>query len=249
MGGMGGMGVAPKPEPQSDVDERADTPRRRPLARVTSASAIFEAMREAIVSLDLPPGAPLIEKALTLRFGVSRTPLREALIRLAEIGLVDVFPQSGTFVSRVPVAAIPEALAIRQALEGATIERAAAIARPADIARLDDILARQRFFAGRRDMQAFHEADEAFHEAIAVIAGYPGAWRLLKQVKVQIDRARRLTLPAAGRMHKVVGEHVPIRDAIARRDAAAARAAMHEHLNAVIPDVERLRRQNPTFFV
>jgi GntR family transcriptional regulator, rspAB operon transcriptional repressor len=224
--------------------------RPRPaLVRMTNAGVIFEALREAIVSMALPPGSPLAEKALTVRFGVSRTPLREALIRLAEIGLVDIFPQSGTFVSRIAVAAIPEAVAIRQALERATVERAAEMAGGADIAKLDDIIARQRFFARRRDMPSFHESDEAFHEAIAAIAGYPGAWRILKQVKVQIDRARRLTLPAPGRMQKVIGEHQTIRDAIAQRDEPAARHAMHDHLSAVIPDIERLRRQNPNFFV
>src|SRR5579872_5285371 len=137
------------------VDER-NGDRGQPLSRVTAAGAVFEKLREAILAMELPPGAPLSEKALTQRFGVGRTPLREALIRLAELGLVEVFPQSGTFVSRIPLAAIPEAAAIRQALERLTVERAAAAASAADILKLDDILARQRFFAGRRDMRAFH---------------------------------------------------------------------------------------------
>src|ERR1700743_3574866 len=81
---------------------------RRPPPRITSASAIFETLRGEIVTMALPPGAPLVEKVLTLRFGLSRTPVREALIRLAEIGLVDIFPQSGTFVARIPLAALPE---------------------------------------------------------------------------------------------------------------------------------------------
>jgi DNA-binding GntR family transcriptional regulator len=223
--------------------------RGQTVARVTAAGALFEKLREAIVAMELPPGAALSEKALTQRFGVGRTPLREALIRLAEIGLVDVFPQSGTFVSRISVAAIPEATAVRQALERLTVERAAEAANEADIAKLDDIIARQRFFAGRRDLRAFHESDEAFHEAIALIADYPGVWRVLKQVKVQIDRARQLTLPALGRMNKVVGEHLVIRDAIAHHDVGSAGAAMREHLSAVILDLEHLRRQNPNFFI
>ncbi len=232
---------------RSSSDERR-VGRGRPPPRITSASAIFETLREEIVAMDLPPGAPLSEKTLTLRFGVSRTPLREALIRLAEIGLVDVFPQSGTFVARIPFAALPEAAAIRQALERLTVERAAETASVDDLKRLDEILTRQRFFAGRRDLRAFHETDEAFHEAVAAIAGYPGAWRVLKQVKVQIDRARQLTLPAPGRMNKVLGEHRGIRDAVARHDVASAGAAMREHLSKVILDLDLLRRQNPDFF-
>ena len=231
---------------RSNPDERGGL--RRPPPRITSAGAIFETLREEIVIMALPPGAPLAEKVLTLRFGVSRTPVREALIRLAEIGLVDVFPQSGTFVARIPLAALPEAAAIRQTLERLTVERAAEIASVDDLETLDDILARQRFFAGRRDLRAFHEADEAFHEALATVAGYPGAWRVLKQVKVQIDRARQLTLPAPGRMNKVIGEHMVIRDAVARHDVASAGAAMREHLSKVILDLDLLRRRNPDFF-
>lgn len=231
---------------QSNLDERRSG--RRPSPRITGARAIFDALREEIVIMALPPGAPLAEKVLTERFGVSRTPLREALIRLAEIGLVDIFPQSGTFVARIPFAALSEAAAIRQALERLTVERAAETASADDLKTLDEILARQRFFAGRRDLRAFHQADEAFHEALAAIAGYPGAWRVLKQVKVQIDRARQLTLPAPGRMNRVIGEHLVIRDAIARHDVASACAAMREHLSKVILDLDLLRRQNPDFF-
>src|SRR5262249_6671556 len=128
------------------------------------------------------------------------------------------------------------------------VEKTAEIAGVTDLKALDEILARQRFFAGRRDLRAFHEADEAFHEAIAAIAGYPGAWRVLKQVKVQIDRARRLTLPVPGRMNKVIGEHLIIRDAVVRHDVASAGAAMREHLSKVILDLDLLRRQNPDFF-
>lgn len=219
------------------------------MRRVTTATAIYDDLREAIVSMRLVPGTPLQEKALTQRFGVSKTPMREALIRLAEDGLVDIFPQSGTFVSHVPVASIPEAVVIRQSLEDTAVKRFAEVANAADIARIDAILAQQRMLADLGDTGAFHEADEAFHDAIALIAGYPNIPRLLRQVKVQIDRARRLTLPVAGRMHQVIGEHELLRDAVVRRDVEAARAAMKAHLSVVVPDVDRLRLQYPDYFV
>ena len=223
--------------------------RRLPIARVTTADAVYDQLHAGISRMTLVPGTPLQEKVLTERFGVSRTPVREALIRLAEEGLVDIFPQSGTFVSRVPVDSIPEAVVIRQALEDAAIKRTAKIAGPADLARIDAILAQQRRLAELDDFDTFHEADEAFHEAVARIAGYPTMSRLLRQVKVQINRARRLTLPVEGRMRHVVGEHDVIRDAIARHDIPAARAAMKSHLSVVIPDVDRLQLQYPDYFV
>ena len=210
---------------------------------------IYAELRRRIMSGRYEAGAHLREEHIAQEFGVSRTPVREALIRLVEDGLVDVFPQSGTFVARIPVALIPEAVVIRQALEGATVERAAAVATAKDVEWLDEILARQQFFADRQNMSAFHEADEAFHEAIAGIAGHPGIWHYLKPVKVQIDRARRMTLPALGRMEHVLAEHRIIRNAIEIHDVPAACAAMKQHLNAVIPDIDELRKSHPGSFV
>ncbi|MBB3133062.1 DNA-binding GntR family transcriptional regulator [Rhizobium pisi] len=218
------------------------------LRRVTTAGAIYERLHADIVSLRMPPGMMLQEKRIAEDFGVSRTPVREALLRLSEGGLVDIYPQSGTIVSRVRVSAIPEAVVVRKALEGATIETAALTATAADIARLDAIIARQQWYAAGGNASSFHEEDEAFHEAIAQISGYPGIWAILKTVKIQIDRARRLTLPVLGRADKVVHEHMVIRDALAAHDATAARAAMIHHLSAVIPDVDELRSRYPDYF-
>lgn len=223
----------------------------RPLRarRITSATQVFDMLRTEIIALRLPPGTPLQDKTLIERFQVSRTPVREALIRLAELGLVDVFPQSGTFVSRVPVSAIPEAVLIRKALESLTVEKAAQAAAPHRMAMIDLAIGRQKAAALVNDTDAFHEADEAFHAAVADLAGHPGIWTLLTQVKVQVDRARRLTLPILGRMDQVMAEHATIRDAIAAGDAEAAKMAMEAHVSAVIPDVDELKGRFPNYFV
>ncbi|MGE3222517.1 MAG: GntR family transcriptional regulator [Parvibaculaceae bacterium] len=217
--------------------------------RTTTATLIYREIHRDIVSMQVKPGAALNEKALSEQFGVSRTPVREALIRLVEDGLVDVFPQSGTFVARIPIAGIAEAVLIRQALECATVEHAAEKADLSDIDLLDEVIARQRFYGERRDINAFHESDEKFHETIAAIAGHPGIWSLLKSVKVQIDRVRRLTLPALDRFQFILDEHQTIRNTIMAHAPADAIAAMKRHLTAVIPDVKKLRDSNPDYFV
>jgi GntR family transcriptional regulator, rspAB operon transcriptional repressor len=216
--------------------------------RVTTAVVIYRRLHAAIVSMALPPGTALQDKVLSAQFAVSRTPVREALIRLAEDDLVDIFPQSGTFVSRIKGNAIPEALDIRQALESVTVGRAAAQRDAADLDRLDRVLAQQTALAAQNDTSGFHDADELFHETIGEISGHRGIWRLVKQVKVQIDRTRRLTLPVPGRMPQVILEHRAIRDAIAEGSMAAAQAAMTRHLGVVLPDLERLRREYPDYF-
>ena len=95
----------------------------------TAASRIFVALRDRIATLELPPGASLSEKECAIAFGVSRTPVREALLRLAEDQLVDIYPQSGTYVSRISAGAARDAMAIRGALERFAVREAAKRAR------------------------------------------------------------------------------------------------------------------------
>lgn len=218
-------------------------------ARLTVANAILEQLRNDILALTLKPGTPLAEVALCQRFGVSRTPLREALIRLAEEGLVEIFPQSGTFVSRIPIAALPDAVVVRQALELAAIGLVIDRATEADFAQLEAIISRQMAMNQIGDQAGFHASDEAFHEALARIAGHPSLWRIAQQAKTQIDRCRRLGLPAPGRMAAVIGEHRNLLDALRQRDRAAAEAAMRAHLTAILPDTAALRAQYPDFFI
>jgi GntR family transcriptional regulator, rspAB operon transcriptional repressor len=222
---------------------------RFPPQRPTAASHVLSHLRQAILAMELKPGAPLSEKDLTERFGVSRTPVREALIRLAEEKLVDIFPQSGTFVSRIPVAALPEAVIIRKALEAAALDMALAASDPAGLAELGRIIARQEAMAGLADQDGFHAADEAFHEAIAAMAGHPGLWRVAQQAKTQVDRCRRLTLPTPGRMGQVIAEHRAIVAAMQRQDVSGARRALDQHLSAVLPDAEAIRREHPEYFI
>lgn len=222
---------------------------RQGAGRETAAKQIYRALQADIVSMKLLPGTPLNEKVFIEQFGVSRTPVREGLIRLSEEGLVDIFPQSGTFVARIPVDLISESVVIRQALEGASVEYAAKAATSEAVEKLDELIALQQFHASRVKLDLFHETDDAFHEAIAEISGYPGIWQHLKSVKIQIDRARRMTVPVLGRIDQVLREHKIIRDAIAANDAPEAAKAMRHHLSAVRPDIDELRKSHPDFFV
>ena len=140
-------------------------------------------------------------------------------------------------------------MVIRQALEGATAEHAALTASVEAVQKLDELIDLQQFHASRDKLGLFHEADDAFHETIAEISGFPGIWQHLKVVKIQIDRARRMTVPVLGRMEQVLREHKLIRDAIAANDAPEALKAMKHHLSAVLPDINELRKSHPDFFV
>lgn len=214
----------------------------------TAANAVYRTLRQEIISLQRKPGEPIVEKDIALARRVSRTPVREALLRLAAEGLVDTVAKSGTFVARIPLAALPEAIVVRKALEQVTARAAAQYARRSDVTGLRAILERQREAAAAGDRMGFHQADEDFHSAVAAAGGYPGIWLLIQNVKTQIDRYRLLTLPQPGRMARVVREHAAILTAIERHDADRAAAAMTVHLERAWTSVEDIRRVNPDFF-
>ncbi|HSK41738.1 MAG TPA: GntR family transcriptional regulator [Arenibaculum sp.] len=214
----------------------------------TAASAIYLELRRQIAWLDRKPGEPISEKEIAQYYGVSRTPVREALLRLADEGLVDIFPQSGTFVSLIPMDALPEAIVIRKALEEAAARYAAERATPIHLAEIRGNLDIQAAMNAAGDQRGFHTADEAFHELIAKAAGYPGFWTLAQQVKVQVDRYRLLTLPAPGRMGQVIEEHAAIADAIERRDPDAAAAKIGQHLDSLRIRISETREEAPAYF-
>jgi DNA-binding GntR family transcriptional regulator len=189
-----------------------------------------------IISLERRPGDPILENQIASAYGVSRTPVREAVLKLADEGLIEIFPQSGTFVARIPLGSLPEAIVIRKALEQTSVKRAAERASRSEIVALSAILERQR------------EA-KRFHAAIADASGYPGIWKLVSQVKVHVDRYRRLTLPQRGRIERVIAEHARILATIEAGDSRGAEAAMAAHLDGLAADIPDIRRLNPNYFV
>ena len=200
------------------------------------------------MSLQLLPGAPISEKQFVEAFGVSRTPVREAVLRLAEDQLVDIYPQSGTFVSLISESAARDAMAIRIALERSAVREAAKRASQGDGEELQRLLRRQRLAASERDIADFHEADEAMHSALAVIAGHPTFWRVIKREKAHVDRLRLLTLQVPGRFEAVLTQHEAIVAGVAARDPVAAEAAMDAHLQRVLPGLDAIRETYPDYF-
>lgn len=213
-----------------------------------SAEQVYFSLKSRILSIELAPGASLSETDLAQQYQVSRTPVREALIRLADEGLVDVHPKSGTNVSRIPIAQLPEALVVRKALEGVTASKAAQNATASTILTLQARLMRQQEIAETGDRDAFFQADEAFHAAIAEVAGYPGIWTLVERAKMQVDRFRLLTLPQYGRMQMVIAEHSAVLDAIIQRSPEGAAAAMGRHIESLEISLADTRSLNHDYF-
>ena len=215
---------------------------------VSAARRVYVSLRQRIVEMHMLPGTRIIERDLAEELGVSRTPVHEAVQRLADEGLVEVVPRSGTFVARIPLDGLDEAMMVRNALETAVIEKACARATPDKVAVLRDILAQQAAAIAVSDFRAFHRSDELFHSTLAEQSGYPGVWPIIQQAKTQVDRYRQLTLPQQGRMDGVLEEHRAVVEAIAAGDCEKAVKAMREHLDHVLPVLELTRRLQPELF-
>ena len=216
---------------------------------VSAARRVYLSLRQRIVEMSMLPGVRIVERDLADELGISRTPVHEAVQRLAEEGLVEVIPRSGTFVARIPLEGLDEAMMVRNALESAIIEKAAERATPAGVDALRAILERQAQAIAASDFRAFHQSDELFHSTLAELSGYPGVWPIILQAKTQVDRYRQLTLPLQGRMDGVLDEHKAVVEAIAVGDASGAVRAMREHLDHVLPVLEVTRRLRPEYFV
>ena len=211
--------------------------------RVSRAEQIVIALRRAIVTLRLKPGVRLSEQEVAGRFQVSRQPVREAFIRLATSGLVEVHPQRGTFVAKISAEAILDAHFVREAVEMAIARRAAKLASPADLEALEQELQLQRQSGRSNDSALFFDLDEQFHRLLAAIAQRPNAWRAIEEAKAQIDRVRYLTLLEEQRLKRRIEQHQKIVAAIATGRPSEAAAAMKTHLSGLRTSLPRLKEQ------
>lgn len=213
-----------------------------------AAHLVFLQLRDEILSLALPPGTALSRQALQKRYRLSSTPIRDALIRLEEIGLVDVFPQSGTLVSLIDVPRAREAQFLRRSLELEAVRTLAAAPDAATLRQLRDAIAEQRRQAKAGNLERFNDADLAFHRHIYVAAGVPELWSLVRRQSVHIDRIRRLHLPIKGKVGQIMRDHTAIVAAIAGGDPNRAQKELRNHLSQSLAFTDELRTRFPDYF-
>ncbi|GCB51819.1 GntR family transcriptional regulator [Streptomyces sp. NL15-2K] len=214
--------------------------------RRTSRRDIYLKLRQMVLTLELAPGASLSENELAASLGVSRTPVRESLILLAQEGLVQVFPKIGSFVSRVDPAQVADAQFLREAVELASLEDLPEQLDPAVVEELRDNLKRQR----RADLglEEFFALDEAFHQGLMRLSGHGDVWTTVAAAKGHLDRARRLGLHENVSPAGFAAQHHEIFDAVLGGNVPLARTAMRTHLRAVFNDIERIRAHSPELF-
>jgi DNA-binding GntR family transcriptional regulator len=209
---------------------------------------IYEDLRRRIVGFDLPPDMTLSRNELTEHYGVSQAPLREALQRLNQEGLVRIYPQSRTVVTRINASHIYEAHFLRVAIECEVARGLALRPDAGSIARARSIIRMQEAVAESADQGAmFQELDEAFHSTLFSGLGRGGLHRLIREQSGHLERARRLH-NAQSRVALIIAGHNSVINAIQSGDSDQAMAAMREHLGGTISHIETLRASYPDYF-
>ncbi|KJZ18373.1 GntR family transcriptional regulator [Loktanella sp. S4079] len=209
---------------------------------------VYTALRTAILDMKLEPGAVLRKAAICEQFGVSRSPVAEALTRLSGDGLVDVIPQSATRVTRFSLDEIREECFLRDAVEVAAVKRVATIRTDEQLAQLTRNLRLQGLLVEDQDFHGFFEADEAFHKMLLEFTGFRSVAAIAGQLALQLRRVRMLVLPETGRPAETIKEHTAILDAIRAQDPDTAGSAMRFHLGQLINRIEPLEKQHPDYF-
>lgn len=214
----------------------------------SAGAQAYAALRHAIVTLKLRPGQSLSEQAVARQLRVSRTPVREAFIKLAEVGLLKVLPQRGTFVRKISAKAVRDARFVREAIELAVLREAVDRLPPSFFAAARRLIAAQRETAAGEDLERFLALDDAFHRSFAAEIDRAHAWAVIEDQKTQMDRVRFLSLPGATSIGRLIDQHEAILDAAERGDAPASEAAMRTHLTEVLAVLEPLRQRYPDLF-
>jgi DNA-binding GntR family transcriptional regulator len=215
---------------------------------IPKAEQIYGMLRQAIVHLQMQPGAVISEKDLCTEFGVSRTPVREALQRLADEGLVDIFPHSGTYVSRISYGVAEEGFVIRRALEIESVRKAATLIDDNDIEALGSIVAEMRLLLEQNTLELYLDADDALHSKIASISQFPRIWKFITLAKVHLDRMRQLSAPVPGHLAMVTEQHEAIVRALQNRSADQAELAMRIHLDSSFAVMSNMYEEKISLF-
>lgn len=215
-----------------------------------TAPQIYESLRDRILAVDLKPGQVLNRMELARLYGVSPTPVRDALQKLSDDGLVEIYAQHATLVSRIRLRDAHQALFLRRSVELEILGQLCTQAESERAPLLDqlqaNVLAQQQYASGG-DLTRLQALDLEFHRLQYEAAGVLPLWALVRKQSVHIDRLRRLHLPKEGKAKAVVADHLRILDALRQGNEQVAREALRQHLTGTLAFIDEVRVRFPDY--
>jgi DNA-binding GntR family transcriptional regulator len=209
---------------------------------------VYRLLRQAIITLRMPPGSVIVEKQITDQLGISRTPVRDAIRQLADERLIHIRPQSGTYVALIDRHQLEEGRLIRRALEVEGIKLAVTHVDDTAIEKLRDLIALQERAAAKKRHDDFITYDDQFHQTISELSGFSRLWRIVNRSKAQLDRVRHLSSPLPHQEEKAIAQHTAVVEAMARHNVDRAVKALTFHLDDAYDRLSILLQQHAEMF-
>lgn len=214
----------------------------------STRDGVYRSLKDQILRLELPPGTGISEKEISLKYNVSRTPVRESFVRLAQEGLLEIYPQRGTIVSLIDLRLVEEARFMREHLERAVIREACTLLSETSLQALRTNLAMQKACIEQEDYKSMFQLDENFHHVIFEGSGKINTWEVVQQVKVHLNRSRMLRLAADHDWKHLYEQHHQMYNALLEQNAALADEVMAQHMSLTLTDQKMLTAKYPQYF-
>lgn len=218
-----------------------------PKHRESSRDYAYRLIREMIINMELVPGSKVSETELADLLGISRTPVREALIDLARNKIVTIQPQKGTFISLIDPLLVEEARFLRLTIEKEVVALLCEEQYQADLNLLDECIALQEFYLTQKNYVKFLELDNQLHQLFFQLTDKNNIYQLMKGLNIHFDRARTFIFKHKPSM-KTIEEHKEILSAIRRQDKERAKQCIEQHLHQYILDKEQFEKEYSYYF-
>lgn len=242
------MGAKMNSKPLLAALANAQEEQFRPSSQGSAAARVYSGIRAQIISLELEPYSNLVRTEIAEAYGVSQSPIREAIHRLEQEGLVVSYPQSRTVVAKIDVDHARETQFLRMAIELEVARSLAKMAEPDLLRPARRVLAMQKLAGEDKDIGEFTALDRLFHLSLVEPVGVVALYHLVAGRSGHIDRLRRLNLPDPGKMVSVLQHHADILDAIEAGDLVATEQAVRTHLSGTLAAVPQIMEQYPQYF-
>lgn len=214
----------------------------------STSKKIYRLIREEIIDLNLAPGLSISEKEISQKFNVSRTPVREAFVRLAQEGLLKIYPRKGTFVSLIDLSSVEEACFMREYLEIAVVRLACEKFGKENFIRLEANLKLQEIYVKNKDNKKIFETDQEFHKLIFHGCHKKIIWATIMAMNSDFKRIRSLSLTNNDKCNEMYFQHVAIANAIKNKKSKLAENLMKEHLTMIDFNKKQLKKINSHYF-
>ncbi len=216
--------------------------------RTTIADEIFRLLREEIIALELLPGQQLSEAEVARKFDVSRQPVREAFLRLADLDLLEIRPQRATLVTKISLAKVTHTRFVRAALEVETVREATRVATAGSLDSLRENLEQQTQARSDNDPGMIATLDYRFHQLICIAAARPLVFDVVSEFKAHTDRICRIELSDSAGMAETIAGHTSIVNAIVDGDTASAVEMTRVHLAHLDDTIASALARFPQYF-